>query len=187
VSPGEDVEALQRHLNELANTRDDELTERYFLRWPRRPPGLYWQFRWLVALILRSLESLRIWRPDPWPVALKHAHTDHNAKPLLIWGLGADRDTLRRGCDGFSRQQDALSGFAPVLVTDVADFAFFSRLGWLVEYLPRLAGEGEPYEERKLKFLARLYRGAPILPVSAGCQGDAIRRWLDGDLAPTLK
>jgi hypothetical protein len=176
----EEIEALQRHLDVLARTSDDDLTKRYSLRWPRRPPGLYWQFRWLVGLILRCLEATRIWRPDPWPVALKHATANGTARPLLIWAIGADCDTLRQACNGLSRHLDALPGFAPVLVTDVADFAFFSRLGWLVEYLPRLAGEGEPYEERKLKFLARLYHGAPVLPASAACQADDIRRWLDG-------
>lgn len=29
------------------------------------------------------------------------------------------------------------------------------------------------------KFLARLYHDAPVLPVSAGCQADDIRRWLN--------
>jgi hypothetical protein len=179
VSLEEDVEALRRHLEELARAKDDDLTERYFLRWPRRPPGLYWQFRWLVGLTLRCLESMRIWRPDPWPAALRHAHTNHKAKPLLIWAVGVDRDTVRRGCDGLSRQLGSISRFAPVLITDVADFAFFSRLGWLVEYVPQLTGEGEAYEVRKLKFLTRLYRGTPVLPVSAGCQADDIRRWLN--------
>jgi hypothetical protein len=117
---------------------------------------------------------MRIWRPDPWPVALRHANTNGKAKPLLVWAVGTDRDTLRRGCEGLSRQLGSTSRVAPVLVTDVADFAFYSRLGWLVEYLPRLAGEGEPYEERKLKFLARLYEGARVLPVSAGCEAESV-------------
>lgn len=178
----EEIQALQRHLDELARDADDELTTRYMLRLPRRPPGLYWQLRWLVALMLRLLESTHIWRPDPWPVSLKRAEVHSKAKPLLIWAVGADRDTLRQACDGFMRLEKSLPGFAPVLITDVADFAFFSRLGWLVEYLPRLVGEGEPYEDRKARFLARLYQGAPALPLSAGLEAgyhaDDIRRWI---------
>jgi hypothetical protein len=89
---------------------------------------------------------------------------------------------LREACGGFSRMQDSLPGFALVLVTDVADFAFFSRLGWLVEYLPELAGQGEAYEDRKARLLARLYRGAPVLPVRAGLESgsraEEIRRWV---------
>jgi hypothetical protein len=56
----------------------------------------------------------------------------------------------------------------PVLVTDVADFAFFSRLGWLVEYVPALSTPADDYGERKRRYLAWRYRDAPALPVSAG-------------------
>src|SRR5690606_9673716 len=94
--------------------------------------------------------------------------TSAGAKPLLIWAVGADRGSLRESFRGFARMQEALPNFAFVVVTDVADFAFFSRLGWLVEYLPRVSGEGEQYEERKARFLARLYRDAPVLPLKAG-------------------
>jgi hypothetical protein len=99
---------------------------------------------------------------------------------LVIWAVGADRETLREACTNLHEQWHSFHGYAPVLITDIADFGFFSRLGWLVEYLPRLAGQGEPYEERKLKYLARLYRGAPVLPVSAGLDSDRdlhLRRW----------
>jgi hypothetical protein len=34
--------------------------------------------------------------------------------------------------------------------------------------VPQLTGDGESYAERKLKFLARLYRDAPALPATAG-------------------
>ncbi len=122
----------------------------------------------MAGRILRWLQSKGILFADPWPVSLGHAGASRDAKPLLVWAVGADRDTLREACTNLSERWESLPGFAPVLITDVADFAFFSRLGWLVEYLPQLAGQGEPYEERKLKYLARLYRGAPVLPVSAG-------------------
>ncbi len=176
----EEIQALERHLSELAAHTDDELTERYRFKRSPRPPGLYWQLRGLVGRALRWLEARSPWRKNPWPVSLKQHPTDPKAMPLIIWAVGTDSDTLREGCTGLSKQWDSLPGFAPVLITDVADFAFYSRLGWLVEYLPRLAGHGEPYEERKLKYLARLYRGAPVLPVSAGLEADRLptfRRW----------
>lgn len=180
MSLPKEIEALRRHLDELAHTDDDELTARYWLQWPRKPAGLYWQVRWLVALVLRLLESMGIWRPDPWPVVLKMTRKDTRSKPVLIWAVGTDSETLREACAGFSESWERLPGYAPVLVTDVADFAFFSRLGWLVEYLPRLAGQGEPYDKRKARFVARLYYGAPALPVAAGLGGEAndIRRWV---------
>lgn len=177
-----EMEALRALLDDLARTADDSLTTRYALRRRPMPPGFYWQLRWLAGRILRWLEAVRILRPDPWPASLKHAATTAGAKPLLIWAVGTDRDTLLEACDGFSKLHDSLPGFAPVLVTDVADFAFFSRLGWLVEYLPRLAGEGEPYGERKARFLARLYRGAPALPIDTGLEvgsrAEEIRQWV---------
>lgn len=176
VSHREEIDALQRHLDRLASETDDELIERYELKRPPMPPGLYWKLRWLAGVALRRLKLMRIWRADTWPVSLKGSRANAKAKPLLIWALGTDRDTLRAACEGISRLQESLPGFAPVLITDVADFAFFSRLGWLVEYVPRLSGEGDPYDELKVSFLARLYHGAAVLPVSSGLDTD---RWIE--------
>jgi hypothetical protein len=172
VSLNEEIQTLQRRLDELARDPDEGLTSRYSLRWPPVPPGLYWQLRWLASTVLRALESMRLLRPDPWPVSLKRGEIKSGAKPVLIWAIGAGRETLREACTGLSRQLDPVPGFAPVLITDVADFAFFSRLGWLVEFVPRLSGEGERYDERKMRFLARLYRGAAVLPVHIGLESD---------------
>jgi len=168
----EEIEALQRHLSELASHTDDGLTARYQIKRRPRSVGFYWQLRGMVGSVLRWLEARSPWRRNPWPVSLKQLPIDAKAMPLIIWAVGANCDTLREACTGLSKQWDSMSRFAPVLITDVADFAFYSRLGWLVEYLPRLAGHGEPYEERKLKYLARLYRGAPVLPVSAGLKAN---------------
>jgi hypothetical protein len=165
-----EIESLRRYLDDLAHTSDDQLTTHYALRRPPLPPGLYWRLRWLAGRIVRGLEAMRILRPDPWPASLRQASTSAGAKTLLIWAVGTDRDTLREACAGFARLLKSPPGFAPVLITDVADFAFFSRLGWLVEYLPELSGEGEEYGKRKVRFLARLYSGAPVLPVRAGLE-----------------
>jgi hypothetical protein len=180
------IEALRRRLLDLASQTDDELCERYELERPSMPPGIYWRMRWLAGWTLRWLEAKGLWRPDPWPVSLKQSRADADAKPLLIWAVGADPDVLRQTCKLIYGVQVAFPRFAPVLITDVADFAFFSRLGWLVEYLPALDGLGERYDERKLKYLARLYSGAPAIPVVAGvkprCEAD-MRRWLQFAIA----
>lgn len=177
-----EMETLRQHVDDLARAEDDSFTTRYALRRPPLPPGLYWQLRAFAGRTLRRLEKMGILRPDPWPASLRQAATSARAKPFLIWAVGTERGTLREACGGFSRLQGSLPGFVPVLVTDVADFAFFSRLGWLVEYLPRLTGEGEPYEERKARLLARLYHGAPVVPAHAGLENGAraeeLRRWL---------
>lgn len=164
----EEIEALQQRIRELASITDDDLAERYRIKGAPRPPGLYWRLRGIAAYIVRRLIALTPWRKVPWPVSLKQQSTHPKARPVIIWAIGTDRGTLRDGCTELGKRLASLRGFAPVLITDVADFAFFSRLGWLVEFLPPLAGHGEPYEERKLKYLARLYRGAPVIPVSAG-------------------
>lgn len=176
----ERTERLQRKLEELSQCSGDGLLERYALPSPPLPKGFYWRLRWIAARALDVLERLRLKPAHPWPAALRHAPGHTASQPLLIWAIGTDRDTLRRACTGFA--EHPIAGFAPVLVTDVADFAFFSRLGWLVEYVPTLAGEGEAYEQRKVKLLARLYRGAPVLPVAAGldiaANREEIRRWV---------
>ncbi|MXS86093.1 hypothetical protein ABO04_09320 [Nitrosomonas sp. HPC101] len=99
---------------------------------------------------------------------LKHGSADENARILLIWALGVECDELWRACEGFSLYLQDMPSLAPVLVTDVADFAYFSRLGWLVEYLPELEGEGQSYQERKRDYLAWRYRDAVVFPAAAG-------------------
>lgn len=180
MSAANDIERLRRFLDELAAGADDEL-RRYELRHPRMPPGLYWQARWLAGRVLRALESIGIKKADPWPAGLKQLPGSGGARPLLLWAEGTDPDTLRAACRRLEKLLSSVPGYAVVLVTNVADFAFFSRLGWLVEYLPDIEGEGEPYARRKARFLARLYRGAPALPVTAVLApeaADELGRWL---------
>ncbi len=170
---------MRQQFKSLTAGRDEGLA-RFELRWPPMPPGAYWRMRWLVGWILRCLESMRLKRPDPWPAALRHSPVSARARPYLIWALGTDKDTLRLACLGFAGIGDALPGFVPVLVTDVPDFAYFSRLGWLVEYVPELPGAGRSYAARKAQFIARLYSNSPVVPVGLGLQADehadAIRR-----------
>lgn len=159
-----EVEALRRELSHLAREADTELTKRYALRNP--PPRqltLYRRTRMLVGRLLRRMGFLI----EPWVPGLKHFDTGAG-KPYLIWALGTDRDTLRAACRGFVALQPALPGWVPVLVTDVADFAFFSRLGWLVEYVPQLSAPAGGYASRKKRYLAWRYRDVPAVPVSAG-------------------
>ena len=68
--------------------------------------------------------------------------------------MDIDRDRLRGACKRIRELQHGSPGWAPVLVTDVADFAFFSRLNWLVEYVPTLSAPADGYFERKLRYLA---------------------------------
>ena len=173
----EEARALEQRLRKLAAEPDGELAERYVIRRSPRPKGIYWQLRGIASFIVSWFAARWPWQKSTWPVSLRQQSTEPQAKPLLIWAIGTDREVLREACTNLSEQWALFPGFAPVLITDVADFAFFSRLGWLVEFLPRLAGHGEPYDERKLKYLARLYRGAPVIPVRAGLEGiESVRK-----------
>ena len=170
----EEIETLRQYLDGLADNSDDDLAQ-YELIHPPRPPGIYWQLRWVAGTVLRWLEAKGLKRANRWAVSLKHRGTVRD-KPFVIWAVGEDAKKLRAACRRFSEILPKRSGFAPVLVTDVADFAFFSRLGWLVEYLPNVSGQGQAYQERKASFLARLYRGASALPINAILES---RSWED--------
>jgi hypothetical protein len=103
-----------------------------------------------------------------WLPTLKHAQPNGDSTILLIWALGVGQDDLRKACAGFLERIDVESSREPVLVTDCADFTYFSRLQWLVEYVPALSGEGPSYRARKLHYLAWRYRDALVVPASAG-------------------
>ena len=166
-----ETQSLRRQLDEMALVPDHDLVERYAMHQPSRPPGLYWQLRWLAGRILRWIRDAGILAAEPWPVNLKHGKSGKNAQPLVIWATGVGQLELRKACDNIVRFLETSPDYAPVLVTDVADFAYFSRLGWLVEYLPHIDGKGESFKSRKEKLLARLYRDAAIMPLRAAPPG----------------
>ena len=108
-----------------------------------------------------------------WLPKLKHAQYEEGSRILLIWAIGIEGDELRADCEGFLKRLDPTHGIVPVLITDYADFTYFSRLQWLVEYVPELSGTGVSYHERKKHYLAWRYRGALIVPASAGRASEA--------------
>jgi hypothetical protein len=170
----EDTLALRRELAALATKPEWELLTRYDLLSKKQPSCFHDRVfrsvrKWLAATgVLPPHVTKYAWLPT-----LKHVPLAAEAKALLIWAPGVGRDELRQGCEGFSRRLKGNDSLAPVLVTDVADFAFFSRLGWLVEYLPGLSREGPSYHDRKRRYLAWRYRDAVAVPLSAGVAGEA--------------
>lgn len=126
----------------------------------------------VYRLMNRALFRLGLARPPitrySWLPGLKHVQADEDGPTLLIWAMGVGKDELRSNCEAFMRRLEAAPGWAPVLVTDVADFAWFSRLKWLVEYVPDLSGTGPSYRERKQRYLAWRYRHALAVPAAAG-------------------
>ena len=87
--------------------------------------------------------------------------------------MGIERDDLRSACDRLRGLLVRSPGRAPILLTDVADFAFFSRLSWLVEYVPSLSTPGDEYGGHKLRYLAWRYRDVPAMPVTVEFEDDA--------------
>jgi hypothetical protein len=171
----EEEESLRQQLAQWVSEADIELARRYALRPVQSETmSLYRRLRRAVGRILRELGLRRTPPPEPWLQGLNHVEYSDGARPLVIWGLGMDCDTLRAACRNFKMLQAAAPEFVPVLVTDVADFAFFSRLGWLVEYVPTLSAPAGGYAARKRRYLAWRYRDAPALPVSAGLTAESI-------------
>ncbi len=163
-----ETKQLRAQLEKLAREAEIGLVQRYALRIPLpQRLSLYRRARRFAGRILRRLGFLI----EPWSPRLRHFECSDGAKTVLIWALGTDRETLRRACSGFATYLRDRPDRIPVLVTDVADFAYFSRLGWLVEYVPALTAPAGAYAERKRRYLAWRYRDALVLPVTAGLAG----------------
>lgn len=169
----EDRETLRRQVAQWAGEADADLAQRYALRLVQwETLSVYRRLRRTVGQRLREL-GLRGAPPlEPWLPELNHVAYSDGARPLVIWALGLDRDTLRTACRGFEKLKVTAPDFAPILVTDVPDFASFSRTGWLVEYVPSLSAPAGTYAERKRRYLAWRYRDAPAVPASAGLRED---------------
>lgn len=103
-----------------------------------------------------------------WPPALKHGEFSGDAQPLLVISVGETMKAQREACTNIHSWLQGQQAVAPVLFTDVADFAWYSRLGWLVEYLPSIRAAGVEYAADKSRQLARLYKGALVVPLEAG-------------------
>lgn len=165
--------SLPQQLALWAGEADTDLAERYALRPVRwEALSLHHRLRRSVGRMLRKLNLRAPPSLEPWLPALKHVESSNGARPLVIWALGMDRDTLRAACRNFKMLHAATPHVVPVLVTDVPDFAFFSRLGWLVEYVPLLSAPAVAYAERKRCYLAWRYRDVPAVHASAGLRDD---------------
>ena len=165
----QETEALRTQLQEWANDPEWALLVRYELL-PQKPSPV-WHRRLLhnVGRLLRVLGLSRArYLSQPWHSGLKHVQRPEQARPLLIWSEGHGNQFVRDACEGMQFLLADRPEFLPVLVTDVAEFAFYSRLGWLVEYLPELSGTGPSYRDRKRRYLAWRYRDALAVPLKAG-------------------
>lgn len=116
---------------------------------------------WLVAL--RMIQPGQF--DSAWSPRFKHVSAAQDAKVLLFWAVGEyDKQDLRLALTAQLEQLKLQGGVLGVLVTNVPDFSFYSRLGWLVEFLPKLPGDREAYAQQKLRYLAWRYRDAAVVP-----------------------
>lgn len=149
-----------------------------------------------TLILLRLTEPIN--KNSNWAPSLRHAPVSKNSKVVIIWACDylnqadfrlaftALKNRFSRfsspvpasiftnsaianpSCESSTVSNLAPISYVPVLITNQADFAFYSRQGWLVEYLPNLSGLGEAYDNRKAQYLAWRYQDARILPISAG-------------------
>lgn len=141
---------------------------RYELLPQKRPPELCKRIVQKLGRLMRLLGLSRSYYQNrQWLPGLKHGATEGSIT-LLIWSDVTDKESSRKACVAFQRFLSTHPQYVPVLVTSLADFAFYSRLGWLVEYLPEIPGEGPNYAERKRCYLAWRYRHAEAVPLSIG-------------------
>jgi hypothetical protein len=129
---------------------------------------------------------------EKWVASLKHVPSSPNASLVLVWAVNFDNAVALKQACLILKEQFLRSKLLPVLITNHAHFSFYSRLGWLVEYLPDLPGSGESYSDRKLAYLAWRYQAAVVLPLSAGLMADgefevALGKFLDGSLKASIK
>ena len=170
----EEARKLRHQLAQWADDPEWSLLVRYELL-PQNPSPVWHQrLSQRVGRLFRFLGLSRSrYVKQQWELGLKHADGySAEAKPLLIWAEGAEVQRIRELCRGFQDLLAERTDLLPVLVTDVADFAFYSRLGWLVEYLPELSGDGVSYRHRKRRYLAWRYRKALVVPIAAGLAND---------------
>lgn len=165
------TQQLRAQLRTWANDPDWDLMVRYELL-PQKPPA-----QWHQRLPQRVGRLFRVMGLDRtryhnlgWHAGLKHSSFKPEAKPLLFWSEGAGQKAIRAACAGAQCLLQCHPECLPVLVTDMADFSFYSRLHWLVEYLPHL-GDDAAYYDRKRRYLAWRYRAALKLPLAAGLVG----------------
>lgn len=115
---------------------------------------------WLVALgVIKPGHFGKAWSPR-----LKHVPVEPGAKVVLFWAVGEfDKQDLRLALSAQLEDFKAQGGGLGVLLTNVPVFGFYSRLGWLVEFLPALPGNRD-YVQQKLRYLAWRYRDAAVVP-----------------------
>ncbi len=152
---------LRKQLKKWAASPEWQLLVQYeLLPLGKRP--WYKSLVWKVGRLLRVARlSRKKYLLQRWQPGLKHAQA--TGRPLLFWSDFDNMAMQRDACKELQKVLQSHSDICPVLITRLADFAFYSRLQWLIEYVP---GFSEEYAERKRRYLAWRYRDAAAFPLS---------------------
>lgn len=177
-----ETKSLRLKFHELRISYDYKLIVKYELQY-----NVKFSFRAIIQKIGRLLRLVGLDRSHycnrKWTASLKHNNQVNFCKTILIHAQGYNIEQCRIHCNLMRDLLKSFPGYVPVLLTDTSDFTFFSRLGWLIEYLPDLQIQGSSYLQRKLQHLAWLYRDASIVPLSASnCTITEFRELLDNDI-----
>lgn len=138
--------------------------------WPGHRSISFWEHLWWTgfhALRLTGLFFSKRLFLASWHPGLKHGCANPTGTVIILDDLD-DYSDFHQVCTSLKGHLANSPSLAPVLITSHADFAFYSRLGWLVEYLPRTLPNHEVYIARKKRYLAWRYKYALVLPLSAG-------------------
>jgi hypothetical protein len=120
-------------------------------------------YRFLKFLLVRMRILKNRYGSFKWTPKLKHISEYTGDGVVVVWAVGAYEKKALEARLLAIKETGFSEGVVPVLITNVADFAFYSRLGWLVEYVPELSGVIGSYAEKKLNYLAWRYRDAKVI------------------------
>ena len=164
-----ETESLRKQLRAWSQSPEWSLLIRYELLPQKKALSFQKRLTQSVGRLFRRMGlSHGLYCSQVWNSGLKYADCRPEMRPLLFWSERLDKQAMRNACSGARNLLQAHPGLQPVLVTDQADFAFYSRLHWLVEYLPCMEEGTTAYQDRKKRYLAWRYRDALILPLTAG-------------------
>ena len=102
-----------------------------------------------------------------WNSGLKH-YTGKSKHTILVVDNVNDKEKIFKVCTNLKNIFLSLNETSIVLITNYADFHFYSRLGWMIEYLPSALPNSSLYIAQKKQYLAWRYKNSTVLPLSLG-------------------
>lgn len=153
---------------QFSNQPDWPIIVRYELL-PKKPKQGFlkaWKYRLERLMRIMGLDKAH-YQNKIWLSGLKHGSQIKASTTLVVLGDLESKKESRLACQNLREILCKQDNYCPVLITSLEDFTFYAKLGWLVEYLPRM-NSSENYQNEKLKYLVWRYRQAHVLALSDG-------------------